>query len=72
MAFKTGFVRDDSVGAAYRTYFNSPDTMFPVWRRNDVLLAKSWVFTQLIDGRPKAYPLPMIEKERLVNDTLAG
>ena len=42
MAFNTGHVRDYSVGAAYQTYFNSPDTMFPVWRRRDYLPTKSW------------------------------
>ena len=72
MAFNTGFERDYSVGAAYREYFSSPDTMFPVWRRSDRLPAKSWVFTQLVNGRPKAYPLRLIEKERVINDTLAG
>lgn len=72
MAFDTGFTRDYSVGAAYTEYFSSPDTMFPVWRRSDLLPTKRWVFTQLIDGRPKAYPLPVIEKEQVINDTLAG
>ena len=72
MAFDTRFVRDYSVGVAYQAYFNSPDTMFPVWRRDDRLPAKSWVFTQLIEGQAKAYPLPVIARERVVNDTLAG
>ena len=72
MTFNTGFVRDYSVGAAYKAYFDSPDTMFPVWQRDERLPTKSWVFTQLIDGRPKAYPLPLIEKEQVVNDTVAG
>ena len=72
MAYDTGYVRDYSVGAAYKAYFNSPDTKFPVWRRDDRLPTKSWVFTQLIDDRPKAYPLTEIEKERVINDTLGG
>ena len=72
MDFDTGFVRDYSVGAAYADYFASPDTMFPVWRRSQVLPAKSWVFTQLIDGQPKAYPLSVLEDERVINDTLSG
>ena len=71
MAFDTGFVRDYSVDAAYADYFNSPDTMFPVWRRSNLLPAKSWVFTQLIDGQPKAYPLAVLQDELVVNDTLA-
>jgi hypothetical protein len=72
MDFDTGFVRDYTPGAPYGEYFDSPDTMFPVWRRNDVLPAKSWVFTQLIDDQPKAYPLSVLEDELVVNDTLAG
>ena len=72
MAFETGFRRDYSVGAAYAEYFASPDTMFPVWRRSQILPTKSWVFTQLIDGQPKAYSLPALADERVVNDTHAG
>jgi hypothetical protein len=72
MAYDTGFVRDYSVGAAYAEYFASPDTMFPVWRRSERIPTKAWVFTQLIDGQPKAYPLTILAQERVVNDTLAG
>ena len=72
MDFDTSFVRDYSVGAAYADYFASPDTMFPVWQRSQALPAKSWVFTQLIADRPKAYPLSELEEELVVNDTLAG
>lgn len=72
MAFDTGFVRDYSVGAAYADYFDSPDTMFPVWRRSNLLPTKSWVFTQLIAGQPRAYPLSVLKEEGVVNDTLAG
>jgi hypothetical protein len=72
MAFETGFVRDYSVGAAYAEYFASPDTMFPVWQRSNLLPTKSWVFTQLINGQPKAYPLSVLEQELAVNDSLAG
>jgi hypothetical protein len=72
MAFETGFSRDYSVGAAYAEYFASPDTMFPVWRRSQHLPDKSWVFTQLIAGTPKAYPLTTLETELIINDTLAG
>jgi hypothetical protein len=72
MDFNTGFVRDYHVGAAYADYFASPDTMFPVWRRSQLLPAKSWVFTQLINNQPKAYPLSVLQEELVVNDTLAG
>ena len=72
MDFNTGFVRDYRAGAAYSEYFASPDTMFPVARRNDLLPTKSWVFTQLIDNHPKAYPMSVLKEQLVVNDTLAG
>jgi hypothetical protein len=72
MAFETGFQRDYGAGVAYADYFASPDTMFPVWQRSQILPTKSWVFTQLIDGLPKAYPLAALSEELVVNDTLAG
>ena len=72
MDFETGFVRDYSVGAVYREYFSSPNTMFPVWQRKDLLPTKSWVFTQLIEGHPKAYPLTVLEEKQVVNDRLAS
>jgi hypothetical protein len=72
MDFDTGFVRDYGAGVAYAEYFADPDTMFPVWRRSEVLPTKSWVFTQLIDDRPKAYPLSVLKDELVVNDTHSG
>jgi hypothetical protein len=72
MDFDTGFIRDYRAGAAYAGYFASPDTMFPVWRRSGLLPTKSWVFTQLIDDQPKAYPLSVLKDEPVVNDTHAG
>ncbi len=70
MDFDTGFSRDYGAGVAYATYFASPDTMFPVWQRSELLPTKSWVFTQLIDNKPKAYPLAVLKDELVVNDTL--
>lgn len=72
MDFDTGFVRDYGAGVAYADYFASPDTMFPVWRRSELLPTKSWVFTQLINDQPKAYPLSVLQDELVVNDTHAG
>ena len=72
MAFNTGFSRDYGAGVAYADYFASPDTMFPVWQRSQLLPTKSWVFTHVIDGQPKAYPLSVLRDELVLNDTLAG
>ena len=72
MDFDTGFVRDYGAGVAYAEYFADPDTMFPVWQRSELLPTKSWVFTQLIDDQPKAYPLSVLKDELVVNDNHAG
>jgi uncharacterized protein DUF3179 len=68
----TGYDRDYTPGKAYGKYFASPDLMFPVWKRSQVLPAKTWIFALLVDGAPKAYPLDRLGRERVVNDTLAG
>ena len=72
LALETGFRRPYVAGAAYGDYFSSPDTMFPVWRRADLLHTKARVFALRIGGVPKAYPLEVLVRERVVNDTLAG
>ncbi len=72
MSFETGFTRDYRAGAAYAAYFADPGTMFPVWRRSELLPTKSWVFTQLIDDKPKAYALSTLSDEQVVNDTHGG
>ena len=72
LALETGFRRPYVPGAAYGDYFSSPDTMFPVWRRVELLPTKARVFALRIGGVPKAYPLELLVRKRVVNDTLAG
>jgi hypothetical protein len=66
----TGFDRDYGPGKAYADYFASPDTMFPVSPRDPRHQAKSYVFALEVHGQPKAYPLAILSRERLINDTL--
>jgi hypothetical protein len=68
----TGFDRPYELGAAYGRYFAAEETMFPVWRRSDLLPAKSQIYALSIDGQPKAYPLALLSEEQVVNDTVAG
>ncbi len=68
----TGFERDYTPGKPYGNYFASPDTMFPVSPRDRRLLPKSYVFALQLKGQAKAYPLEILGKKRVVNDTLAG
>ena len=61
---------EDNPNATYFDYFNSPDTMFPVWLRDDRLETKDIVLGLKIGDMAKAYPVQSIQMERVVNDTL--
>ena len=61
---------EDNPNATYFDYFNSPDTMFPVWLRDDRLETKDIVLGLKIGDMAKAYPVQSLQMERVVNDTL--
>ena len=54
----------------YFRYRENPDTMFPVWRNSDALITKGQVLGLNVSGQAKAYPLELIAKQPVVNDTL--
>jgi hypothetical protein len=64
----TGYRRDYSAGAAYGRYFASPDTMFPVWKRDPALEPKAMVYALRNGPSARAYPLDVLISERVVND----
>lgn len=70
LSLRTGHRRDYSAGAAYGPYFTSPETMFPVWRKNPALPAKAWIYGIRAGGSAKAYPLEQLLRERVVNDAV--
>ena len=70
LSLKTGFSRDYTPGAAYGKYFASPETMFPVWKRDPTLATKSVVFAIRRGAAAKAYPLDLLFRERVVNDAV--
>ena len=72
LSSKTGFSRDYTPGAAYGTYLASPETMFPVWKRDPVLNPKTIVFAVRRAGGAKAYPLDLLFRERVVNDVVGS
>jgi hypothetical protein len=72
VSLRTGHRRDYSPGAAYGRYFASPETMFPVWRKNPDLATKAWVYGLRSAGRAKAYPLDLLFRERVVNDAVGS
>ena len=61
---------EDNPNATYYEYFNTPGTMFPVWIRDDSLEAKDVVLGVNVGDAQKAYPVSVLQVERVVNDTL--
>ena len=61
---------EDNPNATYYEYFNTPGTMFPVWIRDDSLEAKDVVLGVNVGEAQKAYPVSVLQVERVVNDTL--
>ena len=56
----------------YSEYRASPETMFPVWNRQAILDTKDRVLALSFDGVNKAYPVDVLQRERLVNDQVDG
>ena len=61
---------EDNPNATYYQYFNTPETMFPVWLRDDSLEAKDVVLGVRIGEAAKAYPVTALQTDRVVNDVL--
>ena len=56
----------------YSVYRESPDTMFAVWQRSDLLSTKAQVLGLNINGQQKAYPLALLRQQPVINDALGG
>ena len=61
---------ESTPGAIYYEYFNSHDTMFPVWERSAELGTKEVVLGLAVGHEYKAYPVAALQQERVVNDVL--
>jgi hypothetical protein len=61
---------EESPRAFYTDYFSSPDTMFPVWLRDEALAPKEVVLGLSVGDAHKAYPVKALQQVRVVNDTL--
>jgi hypothetical protein len=68
----TGFGFDYSPGAAYGSYFDSAETVYPVGQRGDQLGSKEQVYALRVNDVPKAYALNTLIIEQVVNDEIAG
>ncbi len=68
----TGYGLDYSPAAAYGSYFDSAETVFPVGQRGNQLGSKEQVYALRVNDVPKAYALNTLVVEQVVNDEVAG
>ena len=60
---------ESSPASLYWDYREDPETRFPVWNRDDRLETKDEVLGLTIDEADKAYPIEVIQEERLLIQT---
>lgn len=70
LAPETGYQRDYRPGAAYGTYFASPELMFPAVLYDDTFAAKDYVFGIRAPGGAKAWPLAAFAGGAVINDSV--
>jgi hypothetical protein len=68
LSIDTGHARDYRPGAAYGTYFASPDLMFPAATKDGRLKPKDYVFGIRAVGGAKAWPVEAFRTGRVIND----
>ena len=56
----------------YYGYRQDPGTMFPVRQRSKLLPTKAQILGLNVNGEPRAYPLELLRREPVVNDTLGN
>ena len=68
----SSYLAESDPRSIYYDYFNSADTMFPVWRRSSLLDTKTVVLGLRVDGQARAYPLDKLAESVVANDELGG
>ena len=66
------YAAEGSPESIYYAYRAGTGTMFPVWNRDDVLLTKDEVLVFSRGSSHKAYPIAILNRERVVNDVVGG
>ena len=64
------YVHEQDPLAIYNSYFNSPDTMFPVWQQSEDLPTKAEVLGLLLSGVAKAYLVDALTESPVLNDSI--
>ena len=68
LALNTGFARDYRPGAAYGTYFASPELLYPALVTDRRLRQKDLIFGLRVAGGVKAWPLADFAGGAAIND----
>jgi hypothetical protein len=68
----TSYSPEDDRQSIYFRYRNTPETIFPVPERADVLETKSQVLGLTLNVKSIAYPLELLSRLLVINDTLGG
>ena len=56
----------------YYSYRTNPESIFPVWNRDSRLVTKDEVLGLSFGEVDKAYPVEVLNKERIINDVVGG
>ena len=64
------YQREDDRRSIYFSYRDDPETMFPIWNRDERLSPKQLVLGVVADGAFKAYSIDAMNQSRLVNDSV--
>jgi len=60
------------IGLPYGQYFESDETMFPIWQRSESLPPKARVFGLNVHDVLMAYPFDVLVEKRVINDVVAS
>jgi hypothetical protein len=66
------YEREDNPRSIYFAYREDPETMFPIWNRDEQLAPKQLVLGVAADGAYKAYSIDALQQDRIVNDNVGG
>lgn len=66
------YEREDNPRSIYYAYREDPETMFPIWNRDERLAPKQLALGVVADGEYKAYSIDALRQERVVNDSVGG
>ena len=63
---------EDDSRSIYHAYRSDPDTMFPIWNRDERLAPKRLVLGVSVGEERKAYSIDALRQARVVNDSVGG